>query len=95
MEIDDDNANDADFTIVAGDKDSLSKENVEDENARWVCLLAGVVRTNEDYGLGGGVVHPDANAAALATIGVVKLQAPLFFASRSVVRAGGFTKVDP
>jgi hypothetical protein len=96
MELDDDDANDADYAAAADDANSSSEEEaVEDEDARRVRLLAGVVRTNEDYGLGGGVVLPDADGAARATFGAVELWAPTFFASRSVVRAGGFTEADP
>jgi hypothetical protein len=95
MELNDDDVNDADFAIVAGDKDSSSEEDFEEKIARLVRLLTGVVRTNENYSLGGGMVHLDANVAALATFGAVELQVQTFFASCSVVRAGGFTKVDP
>jgi hypothetical protein len=41
------------------------------------------------------VVLPDPDAAAPATFEAVELQTPTFFASCSVVRAGGFTEVDP
>jgi hypothetical protein len=78
MELDHDAANNADFAAAdSSDNDSSSEESVEDENARRVRLLAGVVRTNP------------------ATFEAVELQAPTFFASCSVVRAGGFTEVDP
>jgi hypothetical protein len=70
-------------------------ESVKDENARRVHLLACVVRTNEDSGLGPRVVLPDADGAALAMFQDVALQAPTFFASCSVVRAGGFTGAGP
>ncbi len=107
MDVDDgDDENDADFATENGGKgqgndggsscgDSSGEDAVEDENARRVRLLVGVVRTNEDYGLGDLVRIPDANAAAPAVFEGVELTAPMFFASRSVVRAGGFTEVDP
>jgi hypothetical protein len=67
----------------------------EDADARKTRLLRGVVRTNEDYGLGEFVRLPDARADAPAAFDGVELQAPTFFASRSVVRAGGFSEADP
>jgi hypothetical protein len=57
----------------AGDNsDSSSKESVADENVRQVCFLAGVVRTNEDYGLGNLVVLPDPDTATPATFKAVE-----------------------
>jgi hypothetical protein len=57
----------------------------EDKTSRWAPLLRGVVRSNEDYGLGNMVRLPDASADAPAEFEDVELQAPTFFASRSVV----------
>jgi hypothetical protein len=94
MNLDDDNANDADFAGVADNDESSSKEEAETEDARWVRLLAGVVRTNEDYGVSNCVVLPDPDATALATFEAVELPALTFFASRSIVCAGGFTEMD-
>jgi hypothetical protein len=107
MDVNDgDDENDADFAAENGGKgqgddsgsssgDNSGEDAVEDENARRVCLLVGVVRTNKDYGLGDLVRPPDANAAAPAVFEGVELTAPTFFASCSVVCAGGFTEVDP
>ncbi len=67
----------------------------EDAESRKARLLRGVVRTNEDYGLGEFVRLPDASADAPAVFEDVELQASTFFASRSVVRAGGFSEEDP
>ncbi len=66
----------------------------EDENLCCVCLLASVVRTNQDYGLSLMVFLPDSSAAALATFGAVELQAPTFFASRFLMRTGKFSGED-
>jgi hypothetical protein len=95
MELDDNAANDTDFAAAeSDDDDSSSEESVEDENARQVRLLAGVVRTNKDYSLGNLVVLPDPDATAPTTFEAVELQALTFFASCSVVCASGFTEVD-
>jgi hypothetical protein len=67
----------------------------EDEKSRRARLLRGVVRSNKDYGLGNMVRLPDASANAPAVFEDVELQAPTFFASRSIVRAGGFSEEDP
>jgi hypothetical protein len=66
----------------------------EDENLRWVHLLAGVIRTNQDYGLGPMVPLLDASVAALAAFKAVELQTPTFFASRLLMCAGGLSEVD-
>jgi hypothetical protein len=66
----------------------------EDKNLHWVHLLAGVVRTNQDYSLGPMVPLPDASAAALAASEAVELQAPTLFTSHSLVLAGGFSEED-
>jgi hypothetical protein len=58
-------------------------------------LLAGVVCTNQDYGLGLMVPLQDASAAAPATFEAVELQAPTFFASRLLVHTGRFLEEDP
>jgi hypothetical protein len=54
-----------------------------------------VVRTNQDYGLGHMERLPDASADAPAVFEAVELQAPTFFALRSLVRTGGFSEEDP
>ncbi len=54
-----------------------------------------MVRTNNDYGLGAFVPLPDPSPEAPAVFKTVELQAQVFFLSRSLVRAGGFTDVDP
>jgi hypothetical protein len=96
IKLDNDAANNADFAAAeSDDDDSSGKESIEDSKTSRVCLLAGVVRTNEDYILGNLVVLLDPDAAAPATFEAVELQALTFFVSRSVVRAGGFTEVDP
>jgi hypothetical protein len=96
VELDDDATNDADFTAAdSNNNNSSSEESVEDESARRVRLLASVVRTNKDYGLGNLVVLLDPDAAAPAKFEAMELQAPTFFASYSVVCAGGFTEVYP
>jgi hypothetical protein len=97
MEFDDDDASDPNFAVAAGDNvnDCSSEESVKDKNASWVSLLDGVVRTNDDYGFGNIVVLQDPDATALAMSEAVVLQALKFFASHSVVRTGGFTKLDP
>ncbi len=63
---------------------------LEDENLRQVHLLAGVVCTNQDHGLGPMLPLLDSSAAVPATFEAVKLQAHTFFASRLLVCAGGF-----
>ncbi len=99
-------ANDDDDDDDYDDNASSSRDNDEDPegasappekdaDARKARLLRGVVRTNEDYGLGEFVHLPDASAEAPAVFENVELQAPTFFTSRSVVRAGGFSEEDP
>jgi hypothetical protein len=95
MDFDDDDANNADIVGAADDDESSSDEGAETEDVRWVCLFAGVVHSNEDYSLINHMVFPDPDAAALAMFEALELQAPTFFASCSVVRAGRFTEVDP
>ncbi len=68
---------------------------LENANARKVCLLCGVVNTNEDYGLGELVRLPDARADALAMFDDVELQALTCFALCWVVCEGGFSETDP
>ncbi len=67
----------------------------EDKNSRQARLLRGVVRTNEDYGLCLMTPLPDASTIAPAVFEAIELQAPTFFALRSLVRAGGFSEEDP
>jgi hypothetical protein len=67
----------------------------EDENSRWVRLLAGVVHTNQDYGLGHMECLLDTSADAPALFEAVELQAQTFFASHTLVCAGGFSEEDP
>jgi hypothetical protein len=59
---DDDNDNEA-----PGDANAP----LEDENLHWVHLLAGVMRTNQDYGLGPMVPLLDASATAPAAFEAV------------------------
>jgi hypothetical protein len=59
-----------------------------------VCLLAGTVRTNQDYGLGHMERLPDAYANAPTVFEAVELLALTFFALHSFVRAGGFSEED-
>jgi hypothetical protein len=103
---DDDDENDDDYDNDASgddaDEDDDDPEGAgapldEEENAesRKNRLLRGVVRTNDDYGLGAFVPLPDPSPEAPAVFETVELQAPVFFLSRSLVRAGGFTDVDP
>jgi hypothetical protein len=90
-----DNAGNPNFVVVAGnDTDSSSEVSVKAENERWVCLLTGVVRTNENNSLGNLVVIPDPDAAAQTTFEAVEQQTLTFFASRYVARAGSLTEVD-
>jgi hypothetical protein len=86
---DDDDDDDGDEAPGAADAPS------EDEKLLRARLLCGVVRSNEDYGLGDMVRLPDASADAPAVFEDVELQAPTFFASRSVVRARVFFEEDP
>jgi hypothetical protein len=95
MDFHDDNANNADIAVAADDDESSSDERAETEDVRRVCLFAGVVRSNKDYGLSNHMVLPDPEAAALAMFEALELQAPTFFASCSVVCASRFTEVDP
>jgi hypothetical protein len=107
MDLDDDNDNDDEYEDAAsgGGDDNDNDDNgdeapgvanapPEDEKSRRARLLCGVVRSNEDYGLGDMVRLPDTSADAPAVFEDVELQAPTFFASRSVVRAGGFSEED-
>jgi hypothetical protein len=73
---------------------SSSETELEAEDACCVCLLCGVVRINKDYSQGPRVILPDADGAALATLGGVELWAPTLFASCSIVCTGGFTKTN-
>jgi hypothetical protein len=107
MDLDDDDDNDDDYEDTAsGSSDNDDDDDdgdeapgaanapSEDEKSRRAHLLRGVVRSNEDYGLGDMVRLPDASADAPAMFEDVEQQAPTFFASRSVVRAGGFSEED-
>jgi hypothetical protein len=110
MDIDDDDENDDDYEDAAsGSSDNDDDDDdgddgdeapgaadapPEDKKSRQARLLCGVVGSNEDYGLGDMVRLPDASADAPAVFEGVELQAPTFFASRSVVRAGGFSEED-
>jgi hypothetical protein len=105
--MDHDNANDVDndFEVDATD----SHENIDnddkapgeadaplqDKNLRQVHLLADVVRTDQDYGLGPTVPLPDTSAAALAVFKAMELQASRFLASPQLMWAGGFSEEDP
>jgi hypothetical protein len=108
MDLDNDDDNDDDYEDAAsgsGDDDDdddngdeapgAADAPPEDEKSRRARLLRGVVRSNEDYGLGNMVWLPDSSANAPAKFEDVELQAPTFFALRSVVRAGGFSEEDP
>jgi hypothetical protein len=103
MQLDDDDDDDDDYDDDASsaDDDEDDSEGAgappeeEDAESRKNRLLRGVVRTNDDYGLGAFVQLPDPSPEAPAVFGAVELQAPTFFASRSVVRAGGFHEGDP
>jgi hypothetical protein len=65
---------------------------LEDGNLRRVCLLAGVVRTNQDYSLGLMVSLPDASAVAPAAFKAMELKAQMYFASCSLMGTGRFLK---
>jgi cobalamin biosynthesis protein CobT len=106
---DDDNEEDDDYNDDASDSNDDNNDDDDDkeaapeeadappegESARQVRLLAGVVRTNKDDGLGHMVRLPDASANAPAVFEAVELQDPTFFVSHLVVRAGGFSREDP
>jgi hypothetical protein len=98
---DDDDYNDDDYNDDASDNDDddnapeEADAPPEEDNSRRARLLRGVVRTNEAYGLCPMECLPDASADATAVFEAVELQAPTFFASRSLVRAGGFSDEDP
>jgi hypothetical protein len=107
MEHDDDDDNDEDYEDAAsgsGDDDDdddngneapgVADATQEDEKSRQARLLHGVVRSNKDYGLSDMVRLLDSSADAPAVFEDVELQAPTFFASHSVVRAGGFSEED-
>ncbi len=104
MDDDDDDNDDADYKDNASDGDNddgnddevpgADADSPEDEISRLVHLLSGVVRTNQDYGLGSMVPLPDSSAAAPAAFKAMELQASMFFASCSLVRAGGFSEED-
>jgi hypothetical protein len=97
MELDVDDASNQNFVAATGDDNNICsrEESVEDNCTSQVILFASVVLTNDDYGLGHLVVLPDPYTAALVTFEAVELPALTFFASRSVVRTGRPTEVDP
>ncbi len=80
-------------------KDNLEGINAppeeEDTESHKTLLLRGVVCTNDDYGLSAFVPLLDLSPKAPAVFETVELQALVFFLSRLLVRAGGFTNVDP
>ncbi len=102
---DNDNENDDNYEDNASDSDDNDDDNEatpeeadaspEGKRVRSVCLLAGVVRTNQDYGLSYMVHLPNFSANAPAIFKAIELLAPTFFASCLVVHAGGFSKEDP
>ncbi len=53
------------------------------------------MHTNQDYSPGLIVPLLDASATALADFRAVELQVLMFFASSTLVRAGGFSEEDP
>ncbi len=67
---------------------------LNDKNLHWVHLLAGVVRTNQDYGLGPMVLLPDVSATALVAFEAVELQAPMIFTAPLLVRTDRFPEKD-
>jgi hypothetical protein len=99
----DDNDNDYEDNALDSDDNDDNDDNVpgeavaplEDETLHQVHLLANVVCTNQDYGLGLMVPRPDASTAASAVFEAVELQAPTFFASHLLMRTGRFSEVDP
>jgi hypothetical protein len=108
MDLDDDDDNDDDYEDAAsGSSDNDNDDDdgdeapgaadapPEDEKSRRACPMSGVVGSNEDYSLGDMVRLPDASTDAPAVFEDVELQALTFLASRSVVRAGGFSEEDP
>jgi hypothetical protein len=108
LDFDDDDDNNDDYEDAAsgsGDNDDDDDDGDEEPGAanappenKKSCrarLLHGVVRSNKDYGLGDMVRLPDASSDAPAVFEDVELQAPTFFALRSVVRADGFSEEDP
>ncbi len=66
-----------------------AKDPPEDENLGQALLLCG------DYGLGAMVLQPDADTGAPAVHSNVERTVPMFFASRSVVCADGYSEEDP
>ncbi len=86
---DNDNENNNDYEDNAlddnadGDDEEPEEANAPlvDINLRRACLLCGVIRTNENYGLGPMTRLLDASANALAVFEAAELQAPTFFAS--------------
>ncbi len=66
----------------------------EDENFCWVCLLAGMVCTSQDYGLSHIMWLPNISADAPALFKAIELQVSTFSAMCSLIRAGGFPEED-
>jgi hypothetical protein len=87
-----DNASDVDHNDYNEDK-ALGEAYtpLDDKNLCQVHLLAGVVHTNQHYGLGLMVPLPDASATVPAAFRAVVLQAPTFFATCSLVCANRFS----
>ncbi len=54
---------------------SLSNELAEDENMHQVRLLPSAICTNKDYGIGGGILLPDASKVGPEMMKAVGLQA--------------------
>ncbi len=63
-------------------------------DAHKASFLRRVMQTNNNYGLSEYVRLLDARANALTVLNVVELQAPSYFASHLVVRAGGFSEAN-
>jgi hypothetical protein len=79
------------------DDEVLGKPNAipEDEDSRWVHLLASIVCTNHDYGLGPMVPLLDTSAIDLASSEAVELHAQTFVTLCFLVHARGFSEEDP
>ncbi len=83
---DKDDDDDYDDDVLDGDNsdndydEALGEADVppEDENSHCVHLLAGVVRTNQDYSLGPIAPLPDTSNTAPAAFRAVEMHAPTF-----------------
>jgi hypothetical protein len=86
----DSNDNDNDDDKASGEADDPLKNKI----VYWVRLLAGVIRTYQDYGVDPRVALLDASANAPASFEAVELQVPSFFVSYLLVCAWGIFEDD-